>query len=104
AGGLAAVAPPLGPCLADRDAAVIVVIHQAPDRWSALVHFLARRSRLSVETGRDEMRGRAGPSSWRRRPNTSSSPWPDRGPHPFGSRATESAVGRSRADDARHRP
>lgn len=44
---------------ADLDAAVIVLIHQAPDHESELVHLLAGQSSLRVEGARDDMRLRA---------------------------------------------
>jgi two-component system, chemotaxis family, protein-glutamate methylesterase/glutaminase len=53
AGGLAAVASVLEQLPEDLDAALIVLIHQAPDRESALVPLLGRRSRLPVEVARD---------------------------------------------------
>jgi two-component system chemotaxis response regulator CheB len=48
AGGLAAVATVLEQLPDDLDAAVMVLIHQEPDRSSHLVDILARSSRLSV--------------------------------------------------------
>ena len=55
AGGLAAVSDVLESLPPDLDAAVIVLIHQAPDRESVLVHLLGRRSSLPVRAARDEM-------------------------------------------------
>jgi len=53
AGGLEAVSRVLQG-LPDRlDAAVVVLIHQAPDRESALVQLLGRRSRLTVTAAQD---------------------------------------------------
>jgi two-component system chemotaxis response regulator CheB len=60
AGGLAAVSEVLSGLPADVDAAVIVLIHQAPERESRLVQILGRRSRLPVEAVRDHAPLRAG--------------------------------------------
>lgn len=60
AGGLAAVSEVLRGLPADLDAAVIVLIHQSPDRENALAHLLGQESRLPVEAARDGMRLCAG--------------------------------------------
>jgi two-component system chemotaxis response regulator CheB len=53
AGGLEAVSTVLQGLPARLDAAVIVLIHQAPDRESVLVHLLGGRSRLPVAAAQD---------------------------------------------------
>jgi two-component system chemotaxis response regulator CheB len=53
AGGLAAVSEVLGGLPADLGAAVIVLVHQQPDRLSALTSLLARRSGLPVGAAED---------------------------------------------------
>jgi two-component system chemotaxis response regulator CheB len=60
AGGLAAVSEVLGGLPAGLNAAVIVLIHQAPERENKLVEILARPSRLPVEAARDHTPLRAG--------------------------------------------
>jgi len=59
AGGLHAISAVLRTLPADLDAAMIVLIHQAPDHESELVDLLARQSSLPVEGARDDMRLRA---------------------------------------------
>jgi two-component system chemotaxis response regulator CheB len=53
AGGLAAVSEVLSGLPADLNAAVIVLIHQAPERENKLVQILAAQSCLPVEAARD---------------------------------------------------
>jgi two-component system chemotaxis response regulator CheB len=60
AGGLAAVSEVLSGLPDDVNAAVIVLIHQAPERENKLVEILARPSRLPVEAARDHTPLRAG--------------------------------------------
>jgi two-component system chemotaxis response regulator CheB len=60
AGGLTAVSEVLGGLPADLDAAVIVLLHQAPERENKLVQILGRASRLPVEAARDRTLLRAG--------------------------------------------
>jgi two-component system chemotaxis response regulator CheB len=60
AGGLAAVSEVLSGLPAGLNAAVIVLIHQAPERENKLVEILARPSRLPVEAARDHTPLRAG--------------------------------------------
>jgi two-component system chemotaxis response regulator CheB len=60
AGALAAVSEVLSGLPADLDAAVIVLIHQEPERESKLVQILGRVSRLPVEAARDHAPLRAG--------------------------------------------
>ncbi len=60
AGGLAAVSEVLSGLPADLDGAVIVPIHQEPDRENRLVEILAARSRLPVDAARDHIPLRAG--------------------------------------------
>jgi two-component system chemotaxis response regulator CheB len=59
-GGLAAVSEVLSGLPADLDAAVIVLIHQEPDRENKLVQMLAARSRMPVDAARDDTPLRAG--------------------------------------------
>ena len=54
AGGLEAVSIVLEGLPEDLHAAVVVLIHQAPDRENALVQILQRRSRLPVVAARDD--------------------------------------------------
>jgi two-component system chemotaxis response regulator CheB len=60
AGGLKAVSRVLHDLPSALDAAVIVLIHQAPDRESVLVHLLGRQSRLAVTAAQDGADLRAG--------------------------------------------
>jgi two-component system chemotaxis response regulator CheB len=60
AGGLTAVGEILRGLPAGFNAAVIVLIHQEPERESALVSLLSRRSRLRVEAAQDDLRLCAG--------------------------------------------
>jgi two-component system chemotaxis response regulator CheB len=60
AGGLSAVSEVLSGLSPDIGAAVIVLLHQAPDRESRLVEILARCTRLSVEAACDDTPLRAG--------------------------------------------
>jgi two-component system chemotaxis response regulator CheB len=60
AGGLEAVTRVLGAVPESLDAAIIVLIHQPPDRASHLVQLLARRSALPVAVARDGAALRAG--------------------------------------------
>jgi two-component system chemotaxis response regulator CheB len=60
AGGLEAVSRVLQGLPGVLDAAVVVVIHQSPDRESALVYLLGRRSRLAVAVAQDGALLRAG--------------------------------------------
>jgi two-component system chemotaxis response regulator CheB len=60
AGGLRAVSQVLGALPPELRAAVIVLIHQAPDRESVLVHLLQERCSLSVMAAEDEMVLRTG--------------------------------------------
>jgi two-component system chemotaxis response regulator CheB len=60
AGGLIAVGEILRALPAGLNAAVIVLIHQEPDRKSTLVSLLNRRSGLRVEAAQDNLRLRAG--------------------------------------------
>jgi two-component system chemotaxis response regulator CheB len=59
AGGLAAVSEVLEGLPVELNAAVIVLIHQQPDRESALVSLLRRRSSLPVEAAQENSRLRA---------------------------------------------
>lgn len=54
AGGLEAVSIVLAGLPEDLHATVVVLIHQAPDRESALVRLLGRRSRLPVVAAQDD--------------------------------------------------
>lgn len=54
AGGLEAVSTVLEGLPEDLDAAVVVLIHQAPDRANALVRLLQRRSPLPVVAAQDD--------------------------------------------------
>jgi two-component system, chemotaxis family, protein-glutamate methylesterase/glutaminase len=54
AGGLEAVSAVLERLPRNLDAAVVVLIHQAPDRENALVRVLQRRSRLPVVAAQDD--------------------------------------------------
>jgi two-component system chemotaxis response regulator CheB len=54
AGGIAAVSQVLEGLPADLNAAVIVLIHQAPDRENRLVEVFARRSVLPVQAAQDD--------------------------------------------------
>lgn len=60
AGGLAAVTRVLEGLPADLNAAVIVLIHQVPDRENRLVGVLGRRSPLAVRAAQDDEPLRAG--------------------------------------------
>lgn len=60
AGGLTAVSEVLGGLAAGFGGAVIVLIHQQPERENALVPILSRRSRLPVQAAQDNLRLRAG--------------------------------------------
>jgi two-component system chemotaxis response regulator CheB len=60
AGGIAAASQVLHGLPADLNAAVIVLIHQVPDRDNQLVDVLSRRSVLPVEAAQDEGRLRPG--------------------------------------------
>jgi two-component system chemotaxis response regulator CheB len=60
AAGLTAVSEVLGGLPADLNAAVIVLIHQAPERENKLVQILGRASRLPVEAARNHVPLRAG--------------------------------------------
>ena len=60
AGGLAAVSEVLAGLPADLNAAVIVLIHQQPERESTLAQVLGRHSTLPVEIAHDETLLRAG--------------------------------------------
>jgi two-component system, chemotaxis family, protein-glutamate methylesterase/glutaminase len=60
AGGLHAVGEVLGALPPDLPAAVIVLIHQAPERESALVRLLQARCCLPVTAAKDDMVLRAG--------------------------------------------
>lgn len=60
AGGLEAVSEVLSALPQDLNAAVIVLIHQAPDRENELVHILGKRSSLPVQAARDDTALRSG--------------------------------------------
>jgi two-component system chemotaxis response regulator CheB len=60
AGGLAAVSEVLSGLPTGLDAAVIVLLHQEPERENKLVEILAGRSRLPVDAARDQAPLRAG--------------------------------------------
>ena len=60
AGGLDAVTTVLARLPEDLDAAVVVLIHQQPDRHSRLVEILARRSTLPVVAAEHGLRLRPG--------------------------------------------
>ncbi len=60
AGGIAAVSDVLDGLPVDLNAALIVLIHQQPDRENQLVHILQRRSKLPVAAAQDTARLRAG--------------------------------------------
>ena len=60
AGGIAAVSEVLDGLSGDLNAALIVLIHQQPDRENELVHILQQRSTLPVAAAQDKARLHAG--------------------------------------------